>query len=333
MNKLFLAVTLIAIITTSSSAILGYAYLDSTNRHLQLQSRDRQLIQDYAALNSQYTALDTLYNNLSSNYESLNETYLALNGQYEDLSADHAALSNNYTTLSENYTALKQQYEEVSSKSSNLLADYKTLDESYSALQTQYSHLQVLYSQLQADYSTLNAAYTSLYQEHQALETLFNEPLNNITIPTWDEVEQWLQSDRTSEITYDSEKFLCGDFSIMLIQHAKAMNWRMLFTVIEFDYYSENPSGIERHHGNNAHAFVSVFTTEGIVYIEPQTDFMWYLHPKGDPNTHVEFDDWEFFDFGSDWFGHIFVQYYNRMGTPSIAEQGSNMQTVVATGP
>lgn len=333
MNRQLVAMLLVVIVTASISALVGYAYLDSTNKHLELESRNKQLIADYATLNSQYAALNTLYNDLSSDYESLNATYLTLSNEHTDLTANHATLSENYTTLSESYANLSMEHDELSLTYSRLLADYETLNESYIALQTQYSQLETLYSQLQADYSALNATYNSLYQEHQALEKLLNEPLDYVVIPTWNEVEQWLESDKTDEITYDPEKFLCGDFSIMLIQHAKAMSWRMLFTVIEFDYRFENPSGTESHHGNHGHAFVSIFTTEGIVYIEPQSDYMWYLYDEGDPDTHLEFEEWEFIDFGSNWFGHIFVQYYNRMATPSISEQSSNLQTMVATRP
>jgi len=333
MNKQLVVALLVIIVTTSSSVIIGYAYLDSIDKRFELGSRNKQLAVDYAALNSQYVALDTLYNNLFSDYESLNGTCVALSNEHEDLSASFATLSMNYTILSESYTDLRKEHDELSSTYSRLLVDYETLDESYLALQTQYSNLQTLYSQLQADYSALNAAYNSLYQERQALEKLLNEPLDSITIPTWNEVEQWLESDRTDEIPYDYEKFLCGDFSTMLIQHAKAMRWRMLFTVIEFDYYSENPWGTERHHGNHAHAFVSIFTTDGVVYIEPQTDYMWYLYHVGDPDTHVEFDDWEFIDFEDDWFGHIFIQYYNRMAVPFVPSQAIDEPIKVATEP
>ena len=54
------------------------------------------------------------------------------------------------------------------------------------------------------------------------------------------------------------------------------------------------------------------------MYIEPQTDFTWYVHPTGDNETHVEFSDWVFIDFEGDWFGHIFVQYYNRCASADV---------------
>ena len=171
-----------------------------------------------------------------------------------------------------------------------------------------------LHQQLQTNYETLENTYNTLSEQYETLLELWNEPLEYVLTPTWDEVIAWLETDQTNKISYNSEKFLCGDFSIMLIQHAKEMHWRMLFTVLEFDYYDENPNGTERHHGNYGHAFVSIFTTEGIVYIEPQTDYTWYLYENGYPETHVEFSDWEFIDLGEEWFGHIFVQYYNRMG-------------------
>gem|GEM_PF-5103976 len=63
------------------------------------------------------------------------------------------------------------------------------------------------------------------------------------------ELIEWVRLDQTYKHTYDPEKFQCGDFTIMLIQHAKEKNWRMLFTVIEFDYIWQNPNGTRRHHG------------------------------------------------------------------------------------
>lgn len=273
-----------------------------------LQSEYAALNANYVTLNANYTEMFMRFTNLSTSYTNLTMFFGLLREDYNKLTENYNALSQNYTTLLTNYDALTSDYNILSGNYSTLLSIHQTLQEQYFALNE-------LYQQLQTNYETLENTYSDLSKQYETLLKLWNEPLDYVVTPTWDEVIAWLETDQTNTISYDSEKFLCGDFSIMLMQHAKAMHWRMLFTVIEFDYYDENPNGTEQHHGNYGHAFVSIFTTEGIVYIEPQTDYTWYLYEEDHPEIHVEFSDWEFIDFGADWFGHIFVQYYNRMAT------------------
>lgn len=257
-------------------------------------------------LNASYVTLSAHYNEMSLRFQELNLNYSILAENFGFLREDYTALSRNYSSLLTSYASLANSYDTLSANHATLLGTHQTLQDQYFALND-------LYQQLQVDYETLDDTYSALLEQYETLLELWSEPLEYVVIPTWDEVSEWLEADQTDRILYDPEKFLCGDFSMMLIQHAKEMHWRMLFTVLEFDTYKQNPTGIERHHGNSAHAFVSVFTTEGIVYIEPQEDFTWYLYPEEDPETHVEFVEGEFIDFEGQWFGHIFVQYYNRM--------------------
>jgi len=270
-------------------------------------------------LQNQVDVLEAEKDALQSEFMALNASYVRLNADYSEMSLRFNELSVNYSNLTKIFGLLQEDYGALSKNYSSLLASYDSLANSYDALRANYSTLLSTYHSLQEQYfglndlyETLENTYNNLSQKYETLLELWDEPLEYVVTPTWDEVIAWLETDETDALLYDPDKFLCGDFSIMLIQHAKAMNWRMLFTVLEFDYYEENPTGVELHHGDNAHAFVSTFTTEGIVYIEPQTDFTWYVHPTGDNETHVEFSDWVFIDFEGDWFGHIFVQYYNR---------------------
>jgi tetratricopeptide (TPR) repeat protein len=286
------------------------------NQVIGLQSAYAALNASYVTLNANYTEMFMRFTNFSTSYANLTMFFGLLQENYTKLTENYNALSQNYTTLLTNYDALTSDYNILSGNYSTLLSVNQTLQEQYFALND-------LYQQLQTNYETLENTYGNLSKQYETLLELWNEPLEYVVTPTWDEVIAWLETDQTNKISYDSEKFLCGDFSIMLIQHAKAMHWRMLFTVIEFDYYTENPNGTERHHGNYGHAFVSIFTTEGIVYIEPQTDYTWYLHETGDPETHVEFSDWEFVNLEG-WFGHIFVQYYNRVATDIEPIKGTN---------
>ena len=324
----------VSILQTDKSGLEGQV--------ISLQGEFEQLQSSYATLNDSYITLDTNFNQLSSefevlssNYVNLTETYTAILNNFNRLTENYEALSIDFNELSQTYTTLLDNYDELLNNYDILSGNYSTLLDAHQTLQDQYFTLNTLYQQLQTDYETVQTTYINLLEQYEKLLELWNEPLEYVVTPTWDEVIAWLETDQTDAIAYDSEKFLCGDFSIMLIQHAKAMHWRMLFTVIEFDLYDENPTGIERHHGYNGHAFVSLFTTEGIVYIEPQTDFTWYLYDPADPGTHVEFPEWEFIDFGADWFGNIFVQYYNRMATDvdSIENSSTSIEVRVLHTP
>jgi len=274
-------------------------------------ARVEDLQNQVGTLEMEKDALQSQLTGVQSEFMALNASYVRLDADYSEMSLRFEELSVNYSNLTKIFGLLQEDYSALGENYSSLLGSFDLLAGSYDALRANYSTLLSTYQTLQEQYFALNDLYETLLE-------LWDEPLEYAVTPTWDEVITWLETDQTDAIAYDPDKFLCGDFSIMLIQHAKAMNWHMLFTVLEFDYYEDNPTGIERHHGDNAHAFVSIFTTEGIVYIEPQTDFTWNVHPTGDNETHVEFSDWVFIDFEGDWFGHIFVQYYNRCASSDV---------------
>ena len=313
---LIICASLVVILAVSNGWLL--------TRIVSLQDQVRDLQTDKSDLKAQVISLQGEFEQLSSEFEVLSSSYVNLTETY-------TVILNNFSRLTENYEALSTDFNELSQTYTTLLDNYDGLLSNYDILSGNYSTLLDVHQILQDQYFTLNTLYQQLQTDYETLLEFWNEPLEYVVTPTWDDVKAWLETDQTDAITYDSEKFLCGDFSIMLIQHAKAMHWRMLFTVIEFDYYDENQGGIERHHGINGHAFVSMFTTEGIVYIEPQSDFTWYLFDPADPGIHVEFPEWEFIDFGADWFGNIFVQYYNRMATDvdSIENSSTSIEVKV----
>jgi len=317
---LIICASLVVILAVSNGWLL--------TRIMSLQDQVSDLQTDKSDLKAQVISLQGEFEELSSEFELLSSNYVNLTETY-------TAILNNFSRLTENYEVLSTDFNELSQTYTKLLDNYDELVNNYDILSGNYSTLLDVHQTLQDQYFTLNTLYQQLQTEYDTFLELWNEPLEYVVTPTWDEVIAWLETDQTDAITYDIEKFLCGDFSIMLIQHAKAMHWRMLFSVIEFDLAEDNPTGIEKHHGDNGHAFVSIFTTEGIVYIEPQTDFTWYLFDPADPGTHVEFPEWEFIDFGADWFGHIFVQYYNRMATDvdSIENSSTSIEVSVLHTP
>ena len=75
---------------------------------------------------------------------------------------------------------------------------------------------------------------------------------------TRQELIEFLHTDNTDQMQYTSD-FKCIDFSLMLIEHAKAAGYRIYFT------------------SANGHAFCKAYiiSERRWVYIEPQTDEIW----------------------------------------------------------
>ena len=320
--KVLMCFLMVALTATSGLAVTFYQ-----QQTLLLQDFER-LQESYGQLQNSYTSLQQEYQQLQTKFESLAGEHAELTSQYTALSAQHSNLTKTYNQLLDTYEELNQNYRVLSENYSALTASYKTLQEKYFALNE-------LYLQLQSNYTALENAYNNLTEQHETLIRLWNEPLEYVVEPSVEELLKWLELDQTDSLSYDPEKFLCGDFTIMLIQHAKEKNWRMLFTVIEYDLYEENPNGISSHHGIHGHAFASIFTTEGIVYIEPQTDLVFYVYYEDEPDVHVEIQEWGFLN-ATEWLGNvIFVQYYNRMAdpaehTPQIANNSELTLSILA---
>ena len=262
------------------TCLLLIALVGVSTLTLTLYQREASLRADFEQPQSSYTSLDQSYTKLSTHFEETLTSFQALTSGYITLTGSFSRLQESYSNLTENYVGLQDKY--------------FALDDRYDELKNIYTELNTTYLELQEQYA------------------LLNEPLEYVATPTMEEVEAWLEVDDI-DASYVEGRFTCGDFTVSLMLHAKDNHWRILFTVIEFDYYAENPNGTISHHGLNAHAFASIFTTEGIIYIEPQTDLVFYLYYGEDSETHVEFPEWVFIDTGP-WFGTIFIQYYNRMG-------------------
>jgi predicted nuclease with TOPRIM domain len=317
----------IALAVVSVLALASYQHYVELRRDFEgLRESYAQLRDSYSSLQHNYEGLSANFEALSKDYSNLSERYTVLSAQYAKVSESFEALVSRYEELLNRYSSLANAYEELNKSYRSLSSSYSSLTASYGELQREYfelseEHRQLLsnYTSLKANYTILKGAYEDLKSKYDVLFRLWNEPLEEVRVPTIDELVEWVRADKTNEHLYDPEKFTCGDFTIMLIQHAKERGWRMLFTVIEFDYQWENPSGERRHHGYHAHAFASIFTTKGIVYVEPQTDLVFYVHPPDQPELHVEIREWTYLN-ATQWLGGVvFVQYYNRMG--ALAEQ------------
>ena len=208
------------------------------------------------------------------------------------------------------WTSLNQANAEVKSLETdfqNLLSDYATLNEQHQTLIIEYDELDNSYRILVADYATLDADYVELEKDHEdlfsehqilffnfnALVEVFNEPLSYEVVPSTSELESWLWEDKTDEIWYEKPNFVCGDFAVMLSQHAKLEHWDIGVVVI---------FGYDEDYESYCHVFNVVICTEGLVYIEPQTDYLWWYE------DHIEINGGGWWEISEK--GYIYVEEY-----------------------
>ena len=122
------------------------------------------------------------------------------------------------------------------------------------------------------DYEDLDRKYEELFSDYDWVERVltdfFDRPLVQKEVPSISNVRAWLSSDRTDRVRYTAPDFACGDFAVMLAIHARAKYWDMGVIGI-WGYETETYEEFN-------HAFNAIITKEGLIYVEPQTDEVWW---------------------------------------------------------
>lgn len=209
---------------------------------------------------------------LSSNYATLQEDYKALEQKHDSLESEYNSLTSQYSTLRSEHDAL--------------VSEYNSLSQNYKSLQSKYSALRTDYNSLQTKYNSLDRKYEKLFSDYRLLKEAFDKPLIYKQIPTTEALQRWLlYEDQTDGINYDYPDFVCGDFAVMLAIHAKTKHWDMGAVAI-WGYIKDTREDF-------AHALNAIITTEGLVYIEPQTDEVWWYerHEEIESDTIYRFPD------------------------------------------
>jgi len=273
------------------AALLIFTLACSTIRLLvlnhQISTALTRAEEEKSLLKAENEALRDELSSLEQNFTSLSEAYSFLNMSYMRLLQEHSALESSYITLEIAYMQLNSSY-------SRLVNAYSALNSSYSELLTRYSALNATYNKLLEQYTALNASYNQLLFLNSScakLYSAFYEPLESETVPTVDELKAWLAEDPTNEIAYKDPNFVCGDYAVMLALHAKLMGWDMgVITIL-----GKMTDGSEF-----SHAFNVIMCVEGLVYIEPQTDEVWWY------SGHGEIRPGRWYNYPG--FGQIYVQ-------------------------
>ena len=279
---------------------------NSLRRQLEtIQQNHSALIEDYAFLNASYerlseaySKLETKYHKLESSYQVLNSSYNELLRRYSALNSSYVALLSRYLALNSSYVELLDQYSALNSSYNDLSGSYSALNSSYNELLRRYSALNSSYNELLAQYSALNSSYRDLLSQFIALNSSYAklysalyEPLKNETVPTVDELKAWLEEDPTDKIAYSMPNFVCGDFAVMLAFHAKMMGWDM--GVVGILGRTSNGTSFN-------HAFNAIICKEGLVYVEPQTDEVWWYE------GHAEIMSGEWYEYPG--VGKVYVE-------------------------
>jgi hypothetical protein len=228
-------------------------YESATRLVQKLESQNKELLENYSRLLEEFEVLNQLYVTLSQNYTSLTEQYRKVLAEYVRLTVDYASLNLTYWKLLQNYTDLEGQTFELRSKYENLSSAYQTLLANYSEVKSEFEKL-----------------YFAVYKPLLSNET---------ETPSIDELRSWLEKDETDKINYTYPDFVCGDFAVMLSMHAKLNHWDMGVVAV---------LGATADGSEFDHAFNAIRCKEGLVYVEPQNDEIfygpisedaWYYHP------------------------------------------------------
>lgn len=175
-------------------------------------------------------------------YQGSSEKYSSLWEDYGNLTARHLSLKNDYEKLENDYEELRGVYNTLNIQYRNLNSDYESLKAKLSSLYNQYNRLS-------NDYSSLKKAY----------ETLWEGRGYDIRDPTYNEVLEFISSDKTDENEYDPGSYTCINFAADVKNNAFYKGYRCGYVYILFP--------------DSGHAIVCFNTVDrGLVFIEPQSD-------------------------------------------------------------
>ena len=168
------------------------------------------------------------------------------------------ALEINLRDLQSEITKLEKEKDSLEQETSSLELKYNVLETHYKNLQTRYEDLDRKYEELFSDYDWVKWVLTDF----------FDRPLVQKEVPSTSNVRAWLSSDRTDRFRYAAPDFVCGDFAVMLAIHTRAKHWDMGVIAI-WGYETETYKEFN-------HAFNAIITKAGLIYVEPQTDEVWW---------------------------------------------------------
>jgi hypothetical protein len=181
--------TLYCFISANTSTSLGAEYSSysfyttrvSNLTFTEMQSLYNEMLTNYTALQADYATLLNEYNGLLANYSSLFANYTALLSEHNELLtkynaqvATYQALLNSHNTLLGDYSTLNSNYQSKVNGYNALQADYDSLNSTRYSLQANYTSLQAVYDALDQTYTELEAGLNDLQQRIKSSENELN---------------------------------------------------------------------------------------------------------------------------------------------------------------
>ena len=217
-------------------------------------------------LDSSLTTLNADKNVIKTNLtEAIINYNLALR-QIENLELLISQKNERYESLSSEYSEHIESWDELVSDWDELIISYNELSDWYTELSDNRDLWVESYDDLIIDYNELEENYSSIYHYKNYWESFCNDPVVNQIRPHLVEVYNFLNRDITDSTPY-TDSFLCRHFALVLSLKAKSAGFKMGVVSI---------SGVQDNGENVSHAINAIMTKDGLVYIEPQDDYVWW---------------------------------------------------------
>ena len=164
--------------TSQSSDTASYSFLTthvSSLTFTEIQSLYDQILTNYTALLNEYNDLVGNYSSLLANYTNLFSNNTILQDNYNEQLAIYKSLQDSNNDLTNQFNTLNSNYQSKTADYNSLQTDYQTLNSTSNALQ-------ISYNDLQDAYNNLDHAYDELQAQEAAQQSSENGVNNLITI-------------------------------------------------------------------------------------------------------------------------------------------------------
>ncbi len=239
--KLWIIITVLAVILTGGGVFLGVRVADLSNRVNELNLNYTTLQENNNNLQSRYNAMDADYRTTLDKYNLLDVNYKTLESNLNSLNADFQLLAVDYANLESDYEALESDYDSLESKYDKLSGEVSSLKAENSKLESQNRDLQDLLN----EYEKVPHAYYST--------NMFKTYSN-----TYSDLGQFLNSEFELPSSYEEEIFDCSESAAYLEWALENAGFDAEIVVGPFP---QDPA-------TGFHAWVIVYTTEYKVAVE-----------------------------------------------------------------
>lgn len=146
--------------------------ISKTNRAL--ESRFKQLEEDYNKLESNLGQIGKSYGSLRGEHSELNSLYDAQKEEYESLNGAYAGLRSEMEELGKKYAGLKGEHEEMGRSHISLKAELEVLKENLTTIKAKNVELGKNYAGLKGEYEALEEVNNKLKTDYKDINNQFH---------------------------------------------------------------------------------------------------------------------------------------------------------------